>query len=151
MFHQTTVVGRLGKTAEVNSTKAGNPYAKFSVAATEHWKDKGGQKQEHTTWYNVILWGQLANAIGHLLEKGMLVFAQGRIKTEEYTDRDGVKRWGWTLHADTVRILGGGKYRATGRGGSNAPHGDDPETGSDGGDPGSATGEDLEEGGQLPF
>jgi single-strand DNA-binding protein len=123
MLNQIHIIGRLGKNAELQHTSNGNPNLKLSVATSQQWKDKAGQKQEKTQWFNVVLWGNFATALGGMLEKGMLVYVGGRMESRDYQDKNGQKAYFWEIVASDLKILGGGKYRDTGKGASDAGHG----------------------------
>lgn len=103
MFHQTIVVGRVGKDPEVRYTTSGQAVANLSLAVTEKYKDK-----ETTTWYRVQLWGKLAELAGEHVTKGMLLMIEGRMNAREY-EKDGVKRESWELIANVMKFLSGKK------------------------------------------
>jgi len=102
-------IGNLGRDAEVKYTAGGQAVAKFSMACTEQWTGKDGQRHERTEWVNVEVWGRTAEAVGEYLVKGKQVFVQGKLQTDEYTDRDGNKRKATKVRADRVVLLGGGR------------------------------------------
>ncbi|MGD9687794.1 MAG: single-stranded DNA-binding protein [Desulfobacter sp.] len=99
MFHQTIVVGRVGKDPEVRYTTSGQAAANLSLAVTEKYKEK-----ETTTWYRVQLWGRLAELAGEHVTKGMMLLIEGRMNTREY-EKDGVKRESWELIANVMKFL----------------------------------------------
>lgn len=103
MFHQTIVVGRVGKDPEVRYTTSGQAVANLSLAVTEKYKEK-----ETTTWYRVQLWGKLAELAGEYVTKGMMLLIEGRMNTREY-EKDGVKRESWELIANVMKFLSGKK------------------------------------------
>jgi single-strand DNA-binding protein len=90
--NKVILVGRLGKDPELRYTPSGSPVARFSMATSESWTDKGGEKQERTQWHNIVAWNKLAEICNQYLVKGKLVYVEGRLETREYTDRDGNKR-----------------------------------------------------------
>jgi single-strand DNA-binding protein len=90
--NKVILVGRLGKDPELRYTPSGSPVARFSMATSESWTDKGGEKQERTQWHNIVAWSKLAEICNQYLVKGKLVYVEGRLETREYTDRDGNKR-----------------------------------------------------------
>src|SRR5262245_58340732 len=123
--NKVILVGNLGRDAEVRYTSGGAAVSKFSVATTEVWNDKSGQRQERTEWHNIDLWGKQAESLSEYLVKGKQVYIEGRLQTDEYTDKDGVKRKSTKIRCDKVVLLGsaGGGGRAGGgyggsRGGS---------------------------------
>jgi single-strand DNA-binding protein len=112
--NKVILVGNLGRDAEVRYTPSGAAVAKFSIATTEVWNDKAGQRQERTEWHNVDLWGKQAESLSEYLTKGKQVYVEGRIQTDEYTDKDGVKRKSTKVRCDRVVLLGGGGGRGGG-------------------------------------
>jgi single-strand DNA-binding protein len=109
--NKVILVGNLGRDAELRYTPGGAPVAKFSIATTEVWNDKAGQRQERTEWHNVDLWGKPAESLKEYLVKGKQVYVEGRIQTDEYTDKEGVKRKSTKVRCDKVVLLGGGGGR----------------------------------------
>jgi single-strand DNA-binding protein len=106
--NKVILVGNLGRDAEVRYTPGGAAVAKFSLATTEVWNDKGGQRQERTEWHNIDLWGKQAESLSEYLVKGKQVYVEGRLQTDEYTDKEGVKRKSTRVRCDRVVLLGGG-------------------------------------------
>jgi len=112
--NKVILVGNLGRDAEVRYTPSGAAVAKFSLATTEVWNDKGGQRQERTEWHNIDLWGKQAESLSEYLVKGKQVYIEGRLQTDEYTDKEGVKRKSTKVRCDRVVLLGGGSGRGAG-------------------------------------
>jgi single-strand DNA-binding protein len=112
--NKVILVGNLGRDAELRFTPGGAPVAKFSIATTEVWNDKAGQRQERTEWHNVDLWGKPAESLKEYLVKGKQVYVEGRIQTDEYTDKDGIKRKSTKVRCDKVVLLGSGGGRGAG-------------------------------------
>ncbi len=125
--NKVILVGNLGRDAEVRYTPSGAAVAKFSIATTEVWNDKSGQRQERTEWHNVDLWGKQAESLSEYLVKGKQVYVEGRLQTDEYTDKEGQKRKTTRVRCDRVVLLGGG---GGGRGASMSRGGDDMGAGS---------------------
>lgn len=107
-LNKAILIGNLGRDAELRYTPGGAAVAKFSLATSETWTDKSGQKQERTEWHNVDLWGKTAETLTEYLTKGKQVYVEGRIQTNEYTDKDGVKRKATSVRCDRLVLLGGG-------------------------------------------
>ena len=103
-FHQTIVVGHLGKDPELSYMASGDAVANLSVAVTETWT-KEGEKKEHTTWYRVMAYKKLAEICGKYLRKGASVMLVGKMRCREW-DKDGVKQYSWELRAETMQMLG---------------------------------------------
>lgn len=106
--NKVILVGNLGRDAELRYTPGGAAVSKFSIATTEVWTDKSGQRQERTEWHNIDLWGKQAESLSEYLVKGKQVYVEGRLQTDEYTDKEGVKRKSTKVRCDRVVLLGGG-------------------------------------------
>lgn len=96
-------IGRAGKDPEVKTT-TNSTLANFSIAVSESWKDKNGEKKESTEWINVVVWGKLAEIVSQYVRKGMLVYIEGKLKTESW-EKDGITRYATKIQADTVQML----------------------------------------------
>ena len=83
-FNKITIVGHLGHDPELRATKKGTPVCNFSMATTERRRDTDGEPEEHTTWFNVTVWGRQAQLAGERLAKGYQVYVEGRLRLEEY-------------------------------------------------------------------
>jgi single-strand DNA-binding protein len=143
--NKVILVGNLGRDAELRYTPGGAAVAKFSVATTEVWNDKSGQRQERTEWHNIDLWGKQAESLQEYLRKGKQIYLEGRLQTDEYTDKDGVKRKSTKVRCDRVVLLGGGSGRGAG-----ADRGGGAEMGGHGGAPGPESSEPLTDD-DIPF
>ncbi len=106
--NKVILVGNLGRDAELRYTPGGAAVSKFSLATTEVWNDKAGQRQERTEWHNIDLWGKQAETLSEYLVKGKQVYVEGRLQTDEYTDKEGVKRKSTRVRCDRVVLLGSG-------------------------------------------
>jgi single-strand DNA-binding protein len=128
--NKVILVGNLGRDAELRYTPSGAAVAKFSIATTEMWNDKAGQRQERTEWHNIDLWGKQAETLSEYLVKGKQVYVEGRLQTDEYTDKEGVKRKSTKVRCDRVVLLGGGggggRRESMDRGGDSAGSGHGP-------------------------
>ena len=135
--NKVILVGNLGRDAEVRYTPGGAAVARFSIATTEVWNDKSGQRQERTEWHNIDLWGKQAESLSEYLVKGKQVYVEGRLQTDEYTDKEGQKKKSTKVRCERVVLLGGGGRgsggssertdRSTGGGGTSASHDDTSE------------------------
>jgi single-strand DNA-binding protein len=90
--NKVILVGNLGRDPEIRYTQAGEPIANFSMATSERWTDKNGQKQERTEWHKVEVFGKPAQVARDYLSKGRPVYVEGSIRYDEWTDKDGNKR-----------------------------------------------------------
>ena len=102
--NKVIILGNLGRDAEVKTTPNGSTVANFSLATTETWKGKDGQKQEKTEWHRVVLWGKTAEHVGGFLTKGKAVYIEGRLQTREW-DKDGQKHYTTEVHVDQFQML----------------------------------------------
>lgn len=110
--NKVILVGTLGKDPETRYTSAGAAICNFSMATNESWKDKNtGEKQERTEWHRVKAFGQLAEICGKYLKKGRQVYIEGSIRTDKYTDKQGVERYATDIIAATMQMLGGNEQR----------------------------------------
>lgn len=138
--NKVILVGNLGRDAEVRYTPGGAAVARFSIATTEVWNDKSGQRQERTEWHNIDLWGKQAESLSEYLVKGKQVYVEGRLQTDEYTDKEGQKRKSTKIRCERVVLLGGGGGRSGGGGGGYDRGGE-----SRGGGGGAASHDDVSE------
>ena len=113
--NKVILVGNLGKDPELRYTPSGTAVATFSLATTERYKDRDGNRQEKTEWHNIVAWRQLAEICGKFLHKGKQVYIEGKIQTRSYDDRDGNKRYITEIVADQMQMLGSKNDDATGR------------------------------------
>jgi len=105
--NKVILVGNLGRDPEMRYMPSGDAVANFSVATTDSWKDKNGQKQERTEWHRISMFGKLAEIAGEYLKKGSSVYVEGRLQTREWTDKEGVARKTTEIVADRMQMLGG--------------------------------------------
>ena len=102
------LIGNLGKDPELRFTPSGSAVCNFSLATTDRFKDREGNKQERTEWHNIVIWNQLGEIAGKYLKKGSQVYIEGKIQTRSYDDRDGNKRYITEIVADNMQMLGRG-------------------------------------------
>lgn len=117
MLNKAMVIGHLGADPEMKYTANGNAVTTFSVATSRKYTVDGQQKEE-TEWFRVVTWNRLAESCSQYLEKGRLVYVEGRMQTRSWEGQDGGKRYTTELIAQEVKFLGGRP------GGSDAPQGD---------------------------
>lgn len=108
-FNKITLVGNLGRDPELRYTPQGTPVCTFSMATNERRKDKSGEMQDITTWFRVTLWGRQAETASQYLTKGRTVYIEGRLRVDEWTDRDGKPRYTLDVNATDMQFIGGGK------------------------------------------
>ncbi|HEX8473705.1 MAG TPA: single-stranded DNA-binding protein [Pyrinomonadaceae bacterium] len=117
-FNKITLVGNLGRDPELRYTPQGTPVCSFTIATNERRKDKSGENQDVTTWFRVTLWGRQAETASQFLTKGRPVYIEGRLRVEEWTDRDGKQRHTLEVHATDMQFIGGGRGDDAPSGGS---------------------------------
>ena len=105
--NKVILLGRLGQDPELKYTPGGAAVCNFSLATTEAWTDKQGQKQEKTEWHRIVVWGKLAELCNQYLAKGRQAFLEGRLQTRSWDDKDGNKKYTTEIMASTVQFIGG--------------------------------------------
>ena len=105
--NKVTLVGNLGRDAEIRNTNTGTPIANLRLATTDRRKAPDGTWQDHTEWHAVVAFGKTAEVMERWGKKGKMLYVEGRIQTREYTDKDGNKRWSTEIVANEIRMLGG--------------------------------------------
>lgn len=105
--NKVILVGNLGRDPEMRYMPSGDAIANFSIATTESWKDKNGQKQERTEWHRISMFGKLAEIAAEYLKKGSTCYVEGRLQTREWQDKEGNKRQTTEVVADRMQMLGG--------------------------------------------
>lgn len=105
--NKVILLGRLGQDPELKYTPGGAAVCNFSLATTEAWTDKQGQKQEKTEWHRIVVWGKLAELCNQYLAKGRQAFVEGRLQTRSWDDKEGQKRYTTEIMASTVQFIGG--------------------------------------------
>lgn len=105
--NKVILVGNLGRDPEMRYMPSGDAIASFSVATTDTWKDKNGQKQERTEWHRISMFGKLAEIAGEYLKKGSSVYIEGRLQTRKWQDKEGNERQTTEVVADRMQMLGG--------------------------------------------
>lgn len=111
-FNKIIVVGYLGRDPELRYTPAGDAVCNFSMATTEKKRDKAGEFQDITTWFRVTLWRRQAETASKYLTKGSQVYIEGRLRIEEWTDRDGNNRFTLEVQGTDMQFLGSGAGRS---------------------------------------
>jgi single-strand DNA-binding protein len=105
--NKVILVGNLGRDPEMRYMPSGDALASFSIATTDSWKDKNGQKQERTEWHRISMFGKQAEIAGEYLKKGSSVYIEGRLQTRKWQDKEGNERQTTEVVADRMQMLGG--------------------------------------------
>lgn len=125
MINKVIIVGNLGKDPEVRHFEGNSSVASFSVATSETYTDKNGERQKQTEWHNVVLWNGLAGVAEKYLKKGNLVYIEGKVTTRKWQDKDGNDRYTTEIVGRTMKMLGGkeggGSYNSNMPAASDAP------------------------------
>jgi single-strand DNA-binding protein len=108
MLNKVQLIGRLGKDPEIRYTQGSEAVANVSLATSESWKDKNGEKQEKTEWHNLVFYRRLAEVVGEHFKKGALIYVEGKITTEKY-QKDGEDRYVTKIVVSEMKMLGGNK------------------------------------------
>lgn len=104
--NKVILIGNLGKDPEVRTFEGGNMVANFTLATTEVFRDRSGNKVEQTEWHNIAMWGKLAEIAGKILRKGAKVYIEGRIKNRSWEDKEGHKKYITEIVAENFTLLG---------------------------------------------
>ncbi len=118
--NKVILVGNLGKDPELRYTPSGTAVVTFSLATTERYKDRDGNKQTKTEWHNIVAWRQLAEICGKYLHKGKQIYIEGKIQNRSYDDRDGNKRYISEVVVNEMQMLGSRDDNQQGGGGGYA-------------------------------
>jgi single-strand DNA-binding protein len=105
--NKVILIGNLGSDPEVRYLESGSAVAKFNIATTETYTNKNGERVDNTEWHRIELWEGLAKVAEKYLRKGNQVYIEGRIRTDNWTDKDGQQRSGVTIRANSMTLLGG--------------------------------------------
>ena len=104
-LNKVMLIGRLGQEPEKKVTPQGNSVMNISLATSESYKDKSGNKQEKTEWHRIVLWNQLADLVERYCKKGSQLFIEGPLQTREWKDKDGNKRYPTAINGRTIEYL----------------------------------------------
>ena len=115
--NKVILIGNVGRDPETRYMPSGDAMVNLSLATTDTWKDKNGEKQEKTEWHRIVIFGKTAEIAGQYLRKGSQVYIEGRLQTRKWTDKEGQERYTTEIVADRMQMLGsrsGGSGRADG-------------------------------------
>ena len=108
MLNKVILIGRLGKDPETRFMPNGEAVCNFSVATSESWNDRNGQRVERTEWHNITMYRRLAEIAGQYLTKGSQVYLEGKIQSRKYQGKDGIERTAYDIIANEMKMLGRG-------------------------------------------
>lgn len=111
-LNKVILIGNLGKDPEIKDV-GGRSVANFSLATTESYKDKTGNKIDTTEWHNLVLWSPLAEIASRFLKKGNQIYVEGRLRTRSWDDQQGNKKYTTEVIVNNMLMLGGPKDSST--------------------------------------
>ncbi|MCH9023803.1 MAG: single-stranded DNA-binding protein [candidate division Zixibacteria bacterium] len=117
--NKVILLGNLGKDPDLRYTPSGKAVATFSLATSERWTSQDGQKQENTTWHNIVAWGKQAETMKEYLSKGRQVYIEGRIANRSYEDKEGNKKYISEVVVQSFSFVG--NKASSGNGGGQTP------------------------------
>lgn len=103
-INKVILVGHCGKQPEVRHLDSGVTVANFSLATSDNYTNKQGEKVEQTEWHNIVVWGKLAEIVEKYVKKGMLLYIEGKLKTRQW-EKDGQKHYTTEIFADGMLML----------------------------------------------
>ena len=104
-LNKVMLIGNLGKDPEIRYTQAGSAVANFSLATTDRWTDKQGNRQEKTEWHDIVAFDRLADLAQNYLNKGKSIYVEGRLQTRSWEDQQGQKRYRTEVVANVIQFL----------------------------------------------
>lgn len=144
--NKVILVGNLGADPELKHTNGGKAVANLSIATNESFKNAAGERQDRTEWHRVTVWGEQAEVCAKYLEKGRMVYVEGKLQTRSY-EKGGEKRYATEIIADKVTFLGGsgggGQRREAPAAGGRRSWGNDMGGNGGGASPDSGGGDDI--------
>jgi single-strand DNA-binding protein len=105
-INKVILIGNLGRDPETRYLPDGGAVTNVSIATTDTWKDKSGEKQERTEWHRVAFFGRLAEIAGEYLKKGSPVYVEGSLRTRKWQDKEGQDRYTTEIIASEMKMLG---------------------------------------------
>ena len=116
--NKVILVGNVGKDPETRYLDEGTAISKFSMATSETYKNKAGERVSNTEWHNIVLWRGLAQVAEKYVKKGTQIYIEGRIKTRSYDDQDGNRKYITEIVGDQMQLLGRKPDESGGQGGN---------------------------------
>ncbi|HEY3390053.1 MAG TPA: single-stranded DNA-binding protein [Prolixibacteraceae bacterium] len=105
-INKVILVGNVGKDPEVKHLDSNSSVANFTLATSDHYTNKNGEKVTTTEWHNIVCWRGLATIAENYIRKGSQIYVEGKIRTRSYDAQDGSKRYITEILADTIQLLG---------------------------------------------
>ncbi len=104
--NKVILIGRLGKDPETRYMTSGEAVTNVTLATSENWKDKNGEKQEKTEWHNLVFYRRLAEIAGEYLKKGSQIYVEGKLATRKWQDKEGKDRYTTEIIVNEMQMLG---------------------------------------------
>jgi single-strand DNA-binding protein len=104
--NKAILLGNVGKDPEIKAFEGGRKVANFTLATTESYKDKNGEKVDNTEWHNIAFWGPVVDVIEKYVKKGSQLYIEGKIRTRSYEAKEGGKKYITEIQGDTLTLLG---------------------------------------------
>jgi single-strand DNA-binding protein len=111
--NKVILIGNLGKDPELRYFEGNIAKLSFSLATTEYYKDKNGNRAEQTEWHHIVMWRALAENASKLLKKGYQVYIEGKLQTRQWSDKEGVKRNITEIVCDNFTLLQSREHKTT--------------------------------------
>ncbi|MDP4210943.1 MAG: single-stranded DNA-binding protein [Bacteroidota bacterium] len=129
MINRVILVGRVGRDPEVRHLDNNATVARFTLATSESYKNKNGEKVTNTEWHNIVVWRSLAEIAGRYIKKGTLLYVEGKIRNRSWDDKDGNKRYTTEIDAENFQMLSArsDENGSSGQGFSNAAPSNTPD------------------------
>lgn len=146
--NKVILIGNVGRDPELRYTQSGQAVANFSLATTERFQNRNGEREERTEWHRIVAWGRTAELCAQYLSKGRSTYIEGGLRTREWEDRDGQKRRTTEIHVNNVQFLGSPRGESGGARGESAPPRSSDASDAPPQEPGPGAGEGEDE---IPF
>ena len=105
-MNKVIIIGHLGRDPEMRYSTSGNPMTNFSVASSRRYTTAAGEQREETEWFNCTAFGRLADTCNQYLTRGQQVYVEGRLRSREYTRRDGTPGFSLEVNVNEMQMLG---------------------------------------------
>lgn len=105
MVNKVILIGNVGADPDVRYLDGGVAVTRFSLATTEVYNNKNGERVSQTEWHNIVLWRNLAQVAEKYVKKGMTLYIEGRLRTRTWDDQNGNKRYTTEIYGDTMQML----------------------------------------------
>ena len=105
-LNKAMLIGNVGKDPDVRYLDNNTKVASFTIATTERYRDRNNELKEMTEWHNIVCWRRNADIVEQYVKKGTQLFIEGRIRTRNWDDQNGIKHYVTEIHADNIQLLG---------------------------------------------